>query len=42
MWQVGFRRAEHARLRGVPLWQDYPFLAAALLALTAAVVIIFR
>jgi SSS family solute:Na+ symporter len=42
MWQVSYSRAEHLRLRGVPLWQDYRFLAAALLALTAAVVIVFR
>ena len=42
MWQVSYSRAEHLRLRGVPLWQDYRFHAAALLALTAAVVIVFR
>ncbi len=42
MWQVSYSRAEQLRLRGVPLWQDYRFQAAALLALTAAVVIIFR
>jgi solute:Na+ symporter, SSS family len=42
MWQLGFSRAEQLRLRFVPLWQDYRFQAAALLALTAGVVIIFR
>ena len=42
MWQLGFSRAEQLRLRLVPLWQDYRFQAAALLALTAGIVIIFR
>jgi solute:Na+ symporter, SSS family len=42
MWQVSFTRQEQRRLRDVPLWQDYRFQAAALLALTATVVIIFR
>ena len=42
MWRLSYSRAEQQRLRGVPLWQDYRFHAAALLALTAAVVIIFR
>ncbi len=42
MWQPSFSRAEQLRLRLVPLWQDYRFLAVALLAVTAAVVIIFR
>jgi len=42
MWQAKFGRAESLRLRSVPPWQDYRFLAAGLLALTAAVVIIFR
>jgi SSS family solute:Na+ symporter len=40
MWQTRFGRAEN--LRVVPFWQDYRFLAAGLLALTAAIVIIFR
>jgi SSS family solute:Na+ symporter len=40
MWQTRFGRAEDP---GAPaFWQDYRFLAAALLALTAAIVIIFR
>jgi SSS family solute:Na+ symporter len=42
MWQIGFSRAEQVRLRLVPLWQDYRFQAAALLALTAGIVILFR
>jgi hypothetical protein len=33
---------EQLRLKLVPLWQDYRFQAAALLALTAALVIAFR
>jgi hypothetical protein len=35
-------RAEQLRLKLLPLWQDYRFQAAALLALMAAVVIAFR
>lgn len=42
MWQRRFSRNENLRLRGIPIWQDYRFLAAGLLALTAAVVISFR
>src|SRR5277367_5190251 len=42
MWNMSYSRAEQLRLRGVPLWQDYRFQAAALLALTAGVVVIFR
>jgi SSS family solute:Na+ symporter len=42
MWRLSYSRGEQQRLRGVPLWQDYRFHAAALLALTAAVVIVFR
>jgi SSS family solute:Na+ symporter len=40
MWQTRFGRAENPRV--VAFWQDYRFLAAGLLALTAAIVIIFR
>ncbi len=39
-WSANISRA--ARLPGVPLWQDYRVHAAALLALTAAVVMAFR
>jgi SSS family solute:Na+ symporter len=42
VWTLGFSRAERLRLKLMPLWQDYRFQAAALLALTAAVVISFR
>jgi SSS family solute:Na+ symporter len=42
MYQIGYSRAEQIRLRGVAPWRDYRFLSAALLAATAAVVIIFR
>ena len=42
MWKLEFSRAERLRLRDVPFWQDYRFQAAALLALTAGVVIAFR
>jgi solute:Na+ symporter, SSS family len=42
MWQPQFRQAESIRLAAIPVWQDYRCLAAALLALTAAVVIVFR
>jgi SSS family solute:Na+ symporter len=42
MWRLSFSREEGQRLRGVPPWQDYRFQAAALLLLTASVVIIFR
>jgi solute:Na+ symporter, SSS family len=42
VWTFDFGRAERLRLRFMPLWQDYRLQAAALLALTAAVVIAFR
>jgi solute:Na+ symporter, SSS family len=42
MWRIDFSRAERLRLKLLPLWQDYRFQAAALLALTAAIVIAFR
>jgi SSS family solute:Na+ symporter len=42
MWKVDFQRAERLRLALVPFWQDYRVLAAALLALTAGVVIAFK
>jgi solute:Na+ symporter, SSS family len=41
-WKFDFSRAEQLRLKLVPIWQDYRVQAAALLALTAAVVIAFR
>jgi len=41
-WKIDFSHAERLRLKGVPVWQDYRFQAAALLAITAAVVIAFR
>jgi solute:Na+ symporter, SSS family len=41
-WTIDFSSAEQLRLKLVPLWQDYRIQAAALLALTAAVVIAFR
>ncbi len=42
MWRDAFRRAEEIRLRSIPVWQDYRYLSAALLALTAVVVFVFR
>jgi len=42
MWKLDFRRAEKIRLQLTPVWQDYRFLAAALLAVTLAIVIVFR
>jgi SSS family solute:Na+ symporter len=42
MWKLEFQRAEKVRLTLTPGWQDYRFLAAALLALTAWIVIAFR
>jgi len=42
MWQAKFSRGENLRLSKIPIWQDYRFLAAGLLALTAAIVIAFR
>jgi solute:Na+ symporter, SSS family len=41
-WKIDFSHAERLRLKLVPVWQDYRFQAAALLAITAAVVIAFR
>src|ERR1700691_2737088 len=35
LWKFTFSRAEQLRLKRFPLWQDYRFLAAALLVLTA-------
>jgi hypothetical protein len=42
MWRRGGYGALRTRLPGSPVWQDYRHLAAALLALTAALVIVFR
>jgi SSS family solute:Na+ symporter len=42
MWKLDFQRAERLRLALIPFWQDYRVLAAALLALTAGVVFVFR
>jgi SSS family solute:Na+ symporter len=42
MWQTGFGRSESARLASTPVWQDYRFIAAALLAVTFALVAAFR
>jgi solute:Na+ symporter, SSS family len=42
VWKIEFSRAERLRRKLLPLWQDYRFQAAALLALTAAIVITFR
>jgi hypothetical protein len=42
MWKLDFSRTEQVRLRLVPLWKDYRFQAAALLALTAIIVFMFR
>ena len=42
MWKVEFRRAERARLKLTPVWQDYRVLAALLLLLTFGVVFAFR
>jgi solute:Na+ symporter, SSS family len=42
MWQLDFGRVLRLRTKLTPLWQDYRFQAAVLLALTAAVVIAFR
>jgi len=39
---LDFQRAERLRLALIPFWQDYRVLAAALLALTAGVVIAFK
>jgi len=42
MWKLDFSRAERLRLELLPIWQDYRYQAAALLALMAAVVFAFR
>jgi solute:Na+ symporter, SSS family len=42
MWKMDYARAEHLRLKLLPLWQDYRFQGAILLALTAVVVWAFR
>jgi SSS family solute:Na+ symporter len=42
MWKAEFQHAESLRLARTPLWQDYRFLAAVLLALTVCVVVTFR
>jgi hypothetical protein len=42
MWKLDFNLDEQLRLKLGPRWQDYRWQAAALLALTAAVVIVFR
>jgi SSS family solute:Na+ symporter len=42
MWHPEFVRSEKRRLSSVPIWQDYRYLAAALLLLTASMVLIFR
>jgi solute:Na+ symporter, SSS family len=42
MWRRGRYRAQSARLIAPPAWSDYRWLAAGLLALTAALVVVFR
>lgn len=42
MWKLEISRAERLRLKLLPVWQDYRFEAAVLLAATAAVVLAFR
>jgi SSS family solute:Na+ symporter len=42
LWTPDFFRAETKALAGVPAWQNYRFQAVALLALTAAIVWVFR
>jgi SSS family solute:Na+ symporter len=42
MWRMNFRRVAGPGLKSTPVWQDYRYLAAALLALTAGVVVSFR
>ena len=42
MWRPEYSRAEHERLKNTPRWRDYRYQAAALLALTGAVVYLFR
>jgi hypothetical protein len=42
LWRFDFSSAEQLRLKLLPLWQDYRFQAAALLALMAVIVIAFR
>jgi hypothetical protein len=42
MWRLDYQRAENRRLEPLPVWQNYRVLAAALLALTAGIVVAFR
>jgi SSS family solute:Na+ symporter len=42
MWRADYRRTERLRLGQLPAWRDYRYLAAALIALTAGLVIAFR
>jgi SSS family solute:Na+ symporter len=42
MWKMEYQRAENRRLALIPVWQNYRVLAAALLALTASIVVAFR
>jgi SSS family solute:Na+ symporter len=42
VWKLDISGAEQLRMQLVPLWKDYRFHAALLLALTASVVIYFR
>lgn len=42
LWKFDLDATERLRLKSVSVWQDYRYQAAALLALTAAVVIAFR
>lgn len=42
LWTPAFFREESVALRGLPLWQNYRVQAVALLALTAAIVWVFR
>jgi SSS family solute:Na+ symporter len=41
-WTIGLAQRDRAPGKRVPVWQDYRYQAAALVALTAAVVIAFR
>jgi hypothetical protein len=42
LWHRDLYQDQSARLAAFPVWQDYRYLAAALLALTALLVIAFR
>jgi len=42
MWTPAYYRAETERLRALAPWRNYRVQAAALLILTAAVVVMFR